>query len=119
MVRISLAVVGAVASACAANAQSNLPPFTHPSRSIVEGVGVPGPSQAQPFAASNGVDVLRHRAPTGIPCLEVGGFSRPHIIDLKLYDHVITVKNGCAQKIALQICYYEFARLHSHGGAWR
>jgi hypothetical protein len=58
------------------------------------------------FGASAGTEILRHRGPTGNPCLDVGGFARPHTVNKKLYDHVITAQNNCAQSITMQICYY-------------
>ena len=58
------------------------------------------------FGASAGTEILRHRGPTGNTCLVVAGHARPHTIDPKLYDHVIDVTNTCAQRIAIQVCYY-------------
>jgi hypothetical protein len=58
------------------------------------------------FGASGGTEILRHRGPTGNACLTIAGSGRPHIINPKLYDHVVNVTNSCAQRIALQICYY-------------
>ena len=50
--------------------------------------------------------MLRHRGPAGSPCLDVGGFARKHTVTSNLYDHVITVKNNCAQRLQIQVCYY-------------
>lgn len=73
----------------------------------VRGVGVPNPMEPTPtFGAAAGNDMLRHRGVTGAPCLEVGGFARQHTLSSNLYDHVITVKNNCAQRIQIQACYY-------------
>ena len=58
------------------------------------------------FGASAGTEILRHRGPTGNTCLMVAGHARPHTINPKLYDHVIDVTNTCAQRIAIQVCYY-------------
>jgi hypothetical protein len=103
MIRVVLAFAGLfVASACSANAQS----AEGLSRPVIGGVGVSAPSQPALIGASKGTDILRHRGPTGSPCLSVGGFARPHIVDPNLYDHVITVKNSCPQRIAMQVCYY-------------
>jgi len=73
---------------------------------VFGGVGVPAPTQSPTFRASSGTDLLRHRGPTGAPCLDVGGFARPHTTVSNLYDHVIAVKNNCAQRISIQVCYY-------------
>ena len=58
------------------------------------------------LAASSGNEILRHRGPTGSPCLTVGGLARPHAANPKVYDHVIAAKNSCAQRITLTVCYY-------------
>jgi hypothetical protein len=67
---------------------------------------IPVPKASPVFGASSGNDVLRHRGPTGSPCLEVGGFARPHTTVSNLYDHVVAVKNNCPQRISIQVCYY-------------
>jgi hypothetical protein len=68
--------------------------------------GYPGPSQTPSFDASSGTEMLRHRSPTGSPCLDVGGFARRHTLNSNLYDHVVTITNNCSQRITLQVCYY-------------
>jgi hypothetical protein len=70
------------------------------------GVGVPAPTESPTFRASSGNEMLRHRGPTGSPCLDVGGFARRHTAVSNLYDHVIAVKNNCALRISIQVCYY-------------
>ena len=104
-----MAFIGLVVGiACAANAQGTVTPFETPSRPSLGGVGVRAPSQPPVFGASRGTEILRHRGLAGQPCLWVGGFARPHTENQNLYDHVITVKNSCAQRITMQVCYYEF-----------
>ena len=71
------------------------------------GVGLPAPVEPRTFGASAGTEILRHRAPTGIPCLTVGGFARPHVANQNVYDHIVTAKNTCAQSITMQVCYYK------------
>lgn len=91
--------VAAVASPAFAQGQTN---------PVFGGVGVPPPNpiQTPSFSASGETEMLRHRGPTGSPCLEVSGSARHHTIDRNLYDHMITVKNDCAQRISIQVCYY-------------
>lgn len=76
------------------------------SNSQPAGIGATVGSMAPNFQASRGNDVLRHRDFTGKPCLIIGGYARPHTVDRNLYDHVISVRNSCPQRIALQVCYY-------------
>jgi hypothetical protein len=70
------------------------------------GIGASGGLAVPNLQASRGNDVLRHRDFTGKPCLVIGGYARPHTVDRNLYDHVISVRNNCPQRIALQVCYY-------------
>jgi hypothetical protein len=66
------------------------------------------PSSApRTFGSSASSEVLRHRDFTGKPCLEVSGSARAHTVNPNLYDHVISVRNNCPQRIALQVCYYQ------------
>jgi hypothetical protein len=107
MIRGALASIGlVVVIACAAMAQNAPPPFEAPSSPILGGAGVAAPSQPPHFGASAGSEILRHRDFTGKPCLEVGGYARPHTVNTNLFDHVITVLNTCPQRIVIKVCYY-------------
>ena len=90
MMRVALVCVWLAAIACSAAAQSGANPFAAPTI---------GPSQ--------GADILRHRGPTGNPCLAVSGSARRHVANSRVYDHVITVTNSCAIRINIQVCYYK------------
>jgi hypothetical protein len=99
MLRIVLALVWLIAiPACAWPQSTSAPSYG--------GVGISAPADTPMFGASTGTQMLRHRSPTGSPCLEVGGFARAHTTVSNLYDHVIAVKNNCAQQISIQVCYY-------------
>jgi hypothetical protein len=90
------------------SAQQTLPFSDDPSRSAVGATrDMEIPQSLPTFGASGGSDVLRHRGPAGQPCLAVGGFARPQIVNPNLYDHVIVAENSCAQRINLQVCYYQ------------
>jgi hypothetical protein len=89
------------------NAQGVTAPAGTPSRPVVGGTtGVP-PSQRPLISGSQNLDILRHRDPTGKPCLTVYGSARPHTMNPNLFDHVITASNSCAQLIKIQVCYYQ------------
>lgn len=106
MIRVVLALIGLVAIAYSANAQSGTTTFDN-SRPTTGGSGIRAPVDTAPsFGASAGTEILRHRDFTGKPCLEVGGSARAHTMDPNLYDHVIAVRNNCPQRIAMQACYY-------------
>src|SRR5262249_34109126 len=99
MNRIAVALISVAAAAGFAAAQTSTAP-------VLRGVGVPAPAQSPTFEASSNTTMLRHRGPTGSPCLEVGGFARRHTTVSNLYDHVVAVKNNCAQQISIQVCYF-------------
>ncbi len=106
MTRMGVAFVWLAVMGCCASAQSGSPPFQSPSAPDLGGAGIRAPTPPLIIGASQGNDILRHRAPTGSPCLTVSGFARPHTVNPNLYDHVITVNNGCAQRITMRVCYY-------------
>src|SRR5437660_284107 len=72
------------------SAQEASPPFQRPSAPTLGGSSPRSPVQPPSFGPRGETEILRHRGLTGKPCLSVAGFARPHIIDRKLYDHVIT-----------------------------
>ena len=99
-IRIVVALVWLAAVPGTVSAQSET---SAPSEGAV-GLRVP---EGRTIGASSGTDILRHRGPSGSPCLEVGGHARPHVVNPNVYDHVITVRNSCAQRITMQVCYYK------------
>ncbi|MCK1294837.1 hypothetical protein [Bradyrhizobium sp. 30] len=40
------------------------------------------------------------------PCLDVEAAARPHVVDTKIVDHVVSIKNNCARKIKVKVCYF-------------
>jgi hypothetical protein len=77
-----------------------------PSRPTIGGT-LPPPATISPsFSSSASTEILRHRDFTGKPCLDVAGSARARTTDPNLYDHLITVRNNCPQRIAMQVCYY-------------
>jgi hypothetical protein len=48
-----------------------------------------------------------HMSPAGLPCINIGAFSRPQIINPTTFDNVVVLKNACAEAISLKICYFE------------
>lgn len=95
--RLAVTLILFVMSAFVAAAQTSTAPVLR---------DIPMPATSPAFSASSGNDLLRHRSPSGTPCLAVSGFARPHTTVSTLYDHVVAVKNNCAQRISLQVCYY-------------
>jgi hypothetical protein len=107
MIRIGVAFLWLTVLACSALAQSETTPFESPSRPTVGGAGVRPPETRPTFQASTGTEILRHRGPTGKPCLEVGAYARPHTVAPNVYDHVIDATNSCPQRITIRVCYYQ------------
>ena len=102
MNRVVVALIAFTAVSAPALAQNET------SRPMMGASGVRSPSEEGPtFGASSSNDILRHRSPIGTPCLTVAGFPRPHVVNPNVYDHVISAKNSCAQRITIQICYYK------------
>jgi hypothetical protein len=58
---------------------------------------------AQPVTG-NGIksDVLYEK-----PCFAIEGVARSQVIDPKMFDHIIGVKNKCAKTIKLKVCYHD------------
>lgn len=107
MLRNCILVFALLIAAAAAKGQSSGSAFGTPTRPMVGGAGLAPPAQSPTIGAARGSEILRHRGPTGKPCLTVGGFARPHTVNANLYDHVITVTNSCARRLAIQVCYYD------------
>jgi hypothetical protein len=88
-------------------AQRPLTPTGSESRPTLGGtLGSPLAPKPPLIGASQNIDILRHRDPTGKACLSVFGSALSHKTNPKLFDHVIMVKNNCAQLIKMQVCYY-------------
>ena len=102
MTRVVVALIAFTAVSAPALAQNET------SQPTVGASGVRPPEEVGPtFGASSGNEILRHRSPIGTPCLDSAGFPRPHIVNPNVYDHVISAKNSCAQRITIQVCYYK------------
>jgi hypothetical protein len=103
--RVSV-IIGVLLSTSAL-AQSDLPLSGESSRPTLGGTqGTHIPAETLTFGSSGNTDILRHRNATGKPCVSIGGFSRSHAVNEHLYDHVIVGVNTCAQRIKIQVCYY-------------
>ena len=102
MIKASLALAFLAASLRLASAQNDV------SQPSIGGVGLHPPGTDTPtFSPSFSPEILRHRGPNGNLCLSVMGYARPHFANSTVFDHVITVKNSCAQRIAIKVCYYK------------
>jgi hypothetical protein len=49
---------------------------------------------------------MRHRDPTGKPCLSVFGSAQRQLVNTNLYDHLIMATNTCGRPIKMDVCYY-------------
>jgi hypothetical protein len=68
-----------------------------------ERTSVPG---TQMIEGSQSTLVMRHRGPTGKPCLNVFGSAQRQLINTNLYDHMIMATNSCVRAIKVDVCYY-------------
>src|SRR5476651_2632368 len=65
------------------------------SRPVVGGTaGAPVIAKPKIILGSQNLETLRHRDPTGKPCLRIGGYARPMSPSSKLVDHVIVADNA-------------------------
>jgi hypothetical protein len=55
-------------------------------------------------------DVKLHKDLLGKPCLKFEANARAHVINPKLYDHVVAATNHCSQLIKVQVCYFKSDR---------
>jgi hypothetical protein len=101
-------VLGMVAVLIAgpANGQGLTRPSSTDPPPSVGAVGLPPPVQRSILGERAG-QVRRHLDATGKACVSVGGFSRQHTTNPKIFDHVITATNNCSQIIKMQVCYYK------------
>jgi hypothetical protein len=107
MNRSCIVFIWLIAFGAGAHAQSGIMPLGNSSRATMGAtVGLERPDNTPLIGATAGTAILRHRDFTGKPCLTVGGFARRHTINPNMYDHVILTVNGCPQRIAIQVCYY-------------
>lgn len=42
----------------------------------------------------------------GRPCLDVEAAARSHVVNPSLFDHIVSIKNGCARAVRVKLCYF-------------
>ena len=90
-----------------AGAQSSVTPMGASPRPVVGGTsGVSRPVSPPRISGSEHLEIMRHRDPSGKPCLAVYGFARTHSVNPSLYDHVVAANNRCTKLIKVKVCYY-------------
>lgn len=47
-----------------------------------------------------------HRNALGKPCLDFEAMSRGHLANAEIYDNIVSIKNQCAQRIMVKVCYF-------------
>jgi hypothetical protein len=105
MIRVTVTLI-CLSCAVPASAQDAGGPFRNSSPPSPGGT-IPNRAVASPtFGPRAGTEILRHRDFAGKPCLAISGQSRSHVINPKVYDHVIIVSNACPQRIVIRVCYY-------------
>jgi hypothetical protein len=50
---------------------------------------------------------IRHKGPTGKPCLNLSSASIPLAANRDMLDQVISAVNSCGQRIKVNVCYYK------------
>jgi hypothetical protein len=60
--------------------------------------------------AAESTDAMVHKDLSGKPCLKFEANGRAHVINPKLFDHVIVANNHCSQLITVKVCYLKSDR---------
>jgi hypothetical protein len=61
---------------------------------------------AQGFSEGDPTD-RKHRDFSGKPCLETSGVARALASNPHIMNHAVSLKNHCAERIKVKICYYK------------
>ncbi|MCA1411026.1 hypothetical protein I6F30_07555 [Bradyrhizobium sp. NBAIM20] len=49
----------------------------------------------------------------GRPCLDVEAAARSRVVNPKLMDHVVSVKNSCPRAIGVTVCYFNSSKCNA------
>ena len=80
--------------------------FTTPGLAQNSSIAISGPNRLTMQNEGTNSAATVHRSPTGQPCLQIEAAARAHVVNLNLYDHVISIYNQCLGAISLRVCYY-------------
>ena len=94
-----LSLVALVTAVPAAHCQSSLAPNSNTTSPFQNRLTLQG--------SGENAALTIHRDPVGNPCLKFEAASRSHVVNPKVYDHVVSVYNRCLKPIKLRVCYYK------------
>lgn len=102
-----LAFITVVAACDASNAQGLTSPLESAQRPIVGASrGIRPPGQPPLLDDHETTRKKVHRDPYGKSCVDVYGYSRPQIVNPKMFNQTVMAENHCSQLIKLTVCYY-------------
>ena len=65
---------------------------------------IPAPRVTIQAPGTNGA-LRAHRNAIGKPCLDFEAMSRAHRANPDIYDNIVSIRNQCAQRIVVSVCY--------------
>lgn len=66
---------------------------------------IPAKPRSTLQAPGTNTELRTHRNALGKPCLDFEAMSRAHLANANIYDNIVSVKNQCAQRILVRVCY--------------
>lgn len=67
---------------------------------------IPAKPRATLQAPGTNSALRTHRNAIGKPCLDFEAMSRAHLANADIYDNIVSIKNQCAQRIMVKLCYF-------------
>lgn len=67
---------------------------------------IPAKPRSTLQAAGTNVELRTHRNALGKPCLDFEAMSRAHLANPDVYDNIVSIRNQCAQRIVVKLCYF-------------
>lgn len=67
---------------------------------------IPAKPRSTLQAPGTNTELRTHRNALGKPCLDFEAMSRAHIANADIYDNIVSIKNQCAQRIMVKVCYF-------------
>lgn len=67
---------------------------------------IPAKPRSTLQAPGTNTELRTHRNALGKPCLDFEAISRAHLSNTDIYDNIVSIKNQCAQRIMVKVCYF-------------
>lgn len=67
---------------------------------------IPARPRATLQAPGTNTELRTYRNALGKPCLDFEAMSRAHLANAEIYDNIVSIKNQCAHRIMVKVCYF-------------